>query len=73
MQMTTFIGHFDGKSIVPDETVDLPRDQRLVVRVEPAERPLPRGISGEEMVALARKLNFPKEDLEEMKRIIEEN
>ena len=28
-------GHFDGKVIVPDSPVDLPRDQRLVIHVEP--------------------------------------
>ncbi|HQE17185.1 MAG: hypothetical protein WBH90_12350 [Aggregatilineales bacterium] len=32
----------------------------------------PRGLSGKEMIELARQLNFPKEDLEEMRAAIEE-
>ena len=31
--------HFDGKVIVPDEPVDLPADQPLLVRIELAEPP----------------------------------
>ena len=30
----TFRAHFDGKVIVPDEPVDLPLNQRLIVQVE---------------------------------------
>ena len=33
--MVALKGHFDGKVIVPDESLDLPRNQRLIVHVEP--------------------------------------
>jgi len=33
--MTAISAHFDGKVIVPDEPVDLPRDRALLVRIEP--------------------------------------
>jgi hypothetical protein len=32
--MIAFNAHFDGKVIVPDHAVDLPRDQSFVVHVE---------------------------------------
>ena len=31
--------HFDGKVIVPDEPVDLPRDEPLVLHVEVVKKP----------------------------------
>lgn len=34
--MVAFKGHFDGKVIVPDEPLNLPRNQPLMVRIEPA-------------------------------------
>jgi len=34
--MVAIKGHFDGKVFVPDEPVDLPRGQRLILHVEPA-------------------------------------
>jgi hypothetical protein len=33
--MTTVNAHFDGKVIVPDEPLDLPPNQPLIVRIEP--------------------------------------
>jgi hypothetical protein len=33
--MVAIKGHFDGKVIVPDEPLDLPANQRLVVHIEP--------------------------------------
>ncbi len=33
--MISIHAHFDGKVIVPDGPVDLPRDQALIVRIEP--------------------------------------
>jgi hypothetical protein len=33
--MISINAHFDGKVIVPDEPLDLPRDEPLIVRVEP--------------------------------------
>ena len=35
--MIALRGHFDGKVIVPDEPVNLPRDQPLVVHIEIAK------------------------------------
>jgi len=34
--MIAISAHFDGKVIIPDEPLDLPRDQALIVRIEPA-------------------------------------
>jgi hypothetical protein len=36
--MIAFKGHFDGKVIVLDEPVDLPKGQALLVRVEVAKK-----------------------------------
>jgi hypothetical protein len=33
--MVAIRGHFDGKVFVPDEPVNLPRDQSVVLHVEP--------------------------------------
>ena len=45
--MTTLRAHFDGKVIVPDEPVDLPVNQPLIVRVEPANgTATPQGVAG---------------------------
>ena len=33
--MTTVTAHFDGKVIIPDEPLDLPPNQPLIVRIEP--------------------------------------
>jgi hypothetical protein len=33
--MVAIKGHFDGKVIVPDEPVDLPPNQRLLIHVQP--------------------------------------
>ena len=32
--MVAIKGHFDGKVIVPDEPLDLPRNQKLIIHVE---------------------------------------
>ncbi|MEK7405117.1 MAG: hypothetical protein AAB225_08415 [Acidobacteriota bacterium] len=37
--MISINAHFDGKVIVPDEPLDLPCDQALIVRVEPVTGP----------------------------------
>lgn len=34
--MATIKAHFDGKVFVPDEPVDLPKDQPVVVQPDPA-------------------------------------
>jgi len=33
--MIAIHAHFDGKVTIPDEPVDLPQDQTLIVRIEP--------------------------------------
>ncbi|MCY2950955.1 MAG: hypothetical protein NTU53_03145 [Planctomycetota bacterium] len=33
--MVAIKAHFDGKTIVPDEPVNLPANQRLIVHVQP--------------------------------------
>lgn len=38
--MVAITGHFDGKVIVPDEPVNLPPGQRLLLHIEPAQ-PIP--------------------------------
>ena len=54
MAMTTVLrGHFDGRVIVPEVPVDLPRNQRLVIRVEPDEAPANASHGTVEFVAQA--------------------
>lgn len=72
--MTRITAHFDGRAIVPDEPVDLSLGEKLIVDIHSASEPRrPRGISGQEMLALVRQINWPKEDLAEMKKAIEED
>ena len=33
--MVAFEGHFDGRVIVPDEPLNLPPNQRLIIQVQP--------------------------------------
>ena len=40
--MISIQAHFDGKVIVRHDPVDLPRDQALIVRIEPARSLFPR-------------------------------
>jgi hypothetical protein len=35
--MVAIKGHFDGKVIVPDEPLNLPANQRLLVHVQPVD------------------------------------
>ena len=42
VRMISIQAHFDGKVIVPHDPVDLPRDQALIVRIEPARSLFPR-------------------------------
>ena len=39
--MISIQAHFDGKVIVPHESVDLPRNQALIVRIEPVSGSAP--------------------------------
>ena len=69
--MTRLTAHFDGKVIVPDEPVDLPTNQRLIVHVESAEA-RPRGVSGPQFLEAVRKVKIPHEDIVQMNNAIEE-
>ncbi len=69
--MTRLLGHFDGKVIVPDEPVDLPRGTKLVIQIERASSQSHAGISGEEFQALAKELKFEPGDLDEMQKAID--
>jgi hypothetical protein len=70
--MTRLVAHFDGKVIVPDEPVDLPRNQKLIVHVEPESVGRPRGTSGREFLEAVKKVKISHEDLAEMNKAIEE-
>ena len=70
--MTTLTGHFDGRVIVPDGPVKLPKG-KLLMHVEPIEfrSTLPPTVNGRQMVELVNHLDWPKDDLEEIRRAIE--
>ena len=71
--MTTLRGHFDGKVIVPDEPVDLPRDQQLVINVTPAEgSEKPAHGTIEYIVERMKNSRISDEDAELMRTAIEE-
>jgi hypothetical protein len=36
--MVSIKAHFDGQTIVPDEPVDLRKDEKLVVHIQPVEK-----------------------------------
>ena len=73
--MTTRLrAHFDGKVIVPDEPVNLPTGQQLIVDLRAVTELLhPKGISGRQMLELVKRINWPLEDLAEVKKAIEED
>lgn len=49
--MVAIRGHYDGKAIIPDEPVDLPRNQALLIHVEsvPPSGP-PAGMTGQQVL-----------------------
>jgi hypothetical protein len=69
-------GHFDGKVIVPDEPLDLPKHQRLIVHIETVDgaslppESVARGVDGRQLLRFAGAI--PPEDLALMERAIEE-
>jgi hypothetical protein len=64
-------GHFDGKVIVPDEPVDLPVNQPLIVRVEPADgAATPPGVPGAALLRFAGSIE--RSELEAMRGAIDE-
>jgi hypothetical protein len=68
-------GRFDGKVFIPDETVDLPRDQRVILHVEPdaeerASGQLPPGMPGSDFRQFIGMIS--EEDLKLMSDAIED-
>jgi hypothetical protein len=45
----TIKAHFDGKVIIPDEPLDLEKDQQLQVTIQPAPASAERYITGTEL------------------------
>jgi len=66
------MAHFDGKVIVPDEPVDLPRNQKLIVHVQPESTTRPQGTSGREFLEAVKKVKISPEDLAAMNKAIQE-
>ena len=64
---TRFKAHFDGKAIVPDQPVDLPTGEMLTVQIETEEK----ATSLQQMLDVARKVDFDKASLAEMNRAID--
>jgi hypothetical protein len=70
--MVAIRGHFDGKVFVPDEPVDFPTGQRLMMRLEPLGQsaPLPAGVAGKSLMHFAGSIDLAS--LGEMETAIEE-
>jgi hypothetical protein len=53
--MVAIRDHFDGKVIVPDEPLDLPPNQRLIVHLEPVASAAPElsGVPGQALLRFA--------------------
>ena len=71
--MVAIRGHFDGRVFVPDEAVDLPRNQRVIIHVEPTPAhpsTLPPPTPGASLLDLVGSIS--KEDLDLMSKAIEE-
>ena len=67
--MVAISGRFDGKVFVPDDVVDLPRDQRVIMHVESVGS-RPAGTPGHELLKFAGSIS--KEDADEMMKAINE-
>ena len=48
--MVSIKAHFDGRAIIPDEPVDLPKDRTLVVQIRETDTTEPESHNGEESV-----------------------
>ena len=72
MPMVALTGHFDGKVIVPDEPVDLPRNQQLIVHVHPvgAGQAAGGGVEGSSLLEFAGMIS--QQDLRAMTQAIQE-
>jgi hypothetical protein len=66
--MVAITGHFDGKVIVPDGPIDLPRGQRLLVHIEPAPNAQPQTIkagSAKGQIEISEDFEAPLDDMNE--------
>ena len=70
--MVAIKGHFDGKVIVPDEPLDLPRNQKLIIHVQTVggEQPALKGVKGSSLFEFGGTID--REDLDRMSKAIEE-
>ena len=67
--MVAIRGRFDGKVFIPEDAVDLPRNQRVILHVEPVGAgPLPQGATGEQLRKLVGAIS--PEDLRLMSQAI---
>ena len=66
--MVAIHGHFDGKVIIPDEPVDLPRNTRLLIHVQ---NELPEGTPGATLLKIAGSID--PQDLKRMSDAIEQD
>jgi hypothetical protein len=69
--MVAIHGHFDGRVIVPDEPLDLPRNQRLIVHVQTVGGPTAAGVDGKTLLRFAGSIDT--NDLRIMGQAIEED
>ena len=72
--MVAIKGHFDGKVIVPDEPVDLPRNQKLIIHVEAVggdQSTVVRGVKGSSLFEFGGTID--RGDLDRISKAIEED
>lgn len=72
MQMTTLTGHFDGKVIVPNEPVDLPQGENLIIHIERSSTKSDPEFGTLDYVRSRIKSKISDEDAELMRNAIEE-
>ena len=69
--MVAITGHFDGKVIVPDEPVNLPRGQRLLVHIEPQQNAPTRVIrpgSAAGQIEISEDFDAPLDDMNQCRQ-----
>jgi len=67
----TIRAQFDGKVLVPVEPIDLPAGQVVDLDITPVQEP-PLGSPARLLQAMHKAPHIPKEDVEELERLIEE-
>lgn len=70
--MVAIRGRFDGKVFIPDGTVDLPADQRVIMHVQVVgPEPLPKGTTFDQLRKFVGTIST--EDLKLMRQAIEQD